>query len=177
MKVHQLIIFVLISSQLLLVSILPSKVWALPPITDSINREQAARVSQSLAQTLMSPFCPGRTLEACPSPEAKKLRKEILVSALLGKGKDQIQEELISIYGYEILGTPEVGGFGLLGWAMPLLFLVIGLGMIVRLVVRIKNTRRPPFGHQAIFHTQSEYDRKQANDEIIAEVQKRMQLD
>lgn len=177
MNIHQLLVFFLIHLSLLSFPLLHMEALALPSNADSINREQAERVSQSLAQTLMSPFCPGRTLEACPSPEARKLREEILVSLLLGKSPEQIKQELVSIYSYDILGTPEVGGFGLLGWALPPLFLILGLGGIVLFIKRLKKVSRKTLGPQDVFHANAEYDNKQANDEITAEVQRRMRMD
>ena len=38
---------------------------------------EKARAAYALSRELMSPYCPGRTLADCPSPDAAALREEI----------------------------------------------------------------------------------------------------
>ena len=40
-----------------------------------------------VANELMSPFCPGRTLADCPSPDAASLRMWIAVQAAAGRSR------------------------------------------------------------------------------------------
>ena len=50
----------------------------------------ASRVASELSSEIMSPFCPGRTLSACPSRDAVSLRQSILLMAEEGYSKDRI---------------------------------------------------------------------------------------
>jgi cytochrome c-type biogenesis protein CcmH/NrfF len=61
-------------------------------------------VLQELSNDLMSPFCPGRTIAACPSSAARKLEDEILAEAKSGKSRDQIEQILVDRYGSDIVG-------------------------------------------------------------------------
>lgn len=92
--------------------------------------------SQRLYIELMSPFCPGRSLKDCPSGQAAELKEQILSELKSGKSPDAITSEMVSKYGEDILATPSTAsGTGVMFWAAPLVFLVIG-GAIVLLFVR-----------------------------------------
>jgi cytochrome c-type biogenesis protein CcmH len=83
-----------------------------------------------LADRVMSPYCPGRTLSACPSDDARTLRDKILAEFKSGKTVEQIERDLVAQYGRDVLGMPESAGFGKLGWGAPILFLIIGGGIV-----------------------------------------------
>lgn len=71
---------------------------------------QAEAVMQELSHDLMSPYCPGRTLATCPSPQARKLEAHILEEAQHGKTRAEIEADLAArfpgIRGY--VGRPEL---------------------------------------------------------------------
>jgi cytochrome c-type biogenesis protein CcmH/NrfF len=67
-----------------------------------------------LAAELMSPFCPGRTLADCPSPNAASIRMWIVVQAAAGRTRDDVQAELYERYGDVMRPAPRAEGFGLL---------------------------------------------------------------
>ncbi len=50
--------------------------------------------AQDLARTIMSPFCPGRTLEACPSPYATEWREDIRKWVAEGVSSEEIRARL-----------------------------------------------------------------------------------
>jgi hypothetical protein len=50
-----------------------------------------AKESASIARQTMSPFCPGRTLADCPSPNAAAWRAEIQELLTQGKSPSEIQ--------------------------------------------------------------------------------------
>jgi cytochrome c-type biogenesis protein CcmH/NrfF len=89
----------------------------------------AEQIAQSLSHELMSPYCPGRTLSSCPSPNARKLEAFILEEASNGKSKEQIEQELVASFGREKLGTltsPAIIGFaGGLGLVAAMLIAVL----------------------------------------------------
>jgi len=62
------------------------------------------QILQSLSNDLMSPYCPGRTIAACPSPQARQLEDHILAQAQGGKSREQIEASLVQRFGDDIVG-------------------------------------------------------------------------
>jgi len=83
-----------------------------------------------LANRLMSPFCPGRTLAECPSPQAESLRMWIVVQEASGRSKDDVLEELYARYGDEVRSTPRAEGFGTAAYVIPVVAFLVG-GVLV----------------------------------------------
>jgi cytochrome c-type biogenesis protein CcmH len=84
----------------------------------------------ALARDLMSPFCPGRALADCPSPDAATLRAWILVQEAAGRSRDDVEAELLERYGEQILSAPRARGFGVTAYAIPILVFVAGGGLV-----------------------------------------------
>jgi len=72
-----------------------------------------------LPNDLLSPFCPGRTLADCPSPDAASLRMWILVQAAAGRTRDDVEQELYQRYGEVIRSAPKAEGFGAAAYWIP----------------------------------------------------------
>ena len=87
----------------------------------------------------MSPYCPGMTISACPSPRARDLRVQIKNWFEQGYSKKAVKNQLKIAYGKDIYGMPDTKGFGLLAWALPMLFILVGLFLIYRVY---RNTNR-----------------------------------
>lgn len=88
-----------------------------------------------LAAYLMSPYCPGRTLADCPSPQAQTLRMWILVQAASGRSREEVEEELYERFGDVIRPAPKAEGFGIAAYAIPVLGFLAG-GVFVLLYLR-----------------------------------------
>lgn len=82
--------------------------------------------ADDLADELMSPFCPGRTLSACPSPQARTLVVWLGMQEGAGRSREEVQEELVAQYGEEILPAPAPGGFGLTAYLFPVVAFLVG---------------------------------------------------
>ena len=65
------------------------------------------RRARALADELMSPFCPGRTLSDCPSPNATAVREEIRAWVHQGQSDEQIRTALRARFGASLAGEPE----------------------------------------------------------------------
>ena len=78
----------------------------------------------------MSPFCPGRTLAACTSPQAESLREWILVQEEEGRGQEDVHEELLERFGDVILSAPRAQGFGVTAYLIPMVIFLAG-GVLV----------------------------------------------
>lgn len=101
--------------------------------------EQAEALATELSHDLMSPYCPGRTIATCPSPQARKLEQHILTQAQEGKSRVEIESALAErfpdIRGY--IGRPEI----IYGTAVLALLAIIGLVLVGRRWVRQTRVR------------------------------------
>ncbi|MFK7896478.1 MAG: cytochrome c-type biogenesis protein CcmH [Myxococcota bacterium] len=80
-----------------------------------------------LGGELMSPFCPGRTLSSCPSPQAAELVQWIVTQEAAGATQEEVIEILIERFGEEILGAPPAKGITLWAYVFPVVgFLALG---------------------------------------------------
>lgn len=73
-------------------------------LASDLPSERAHAVLQELSNDLMSPYCPGRTIAACPSKAARKLEDEILAKAEQGQGREAIEADLVARFGTDIIG-------------------------------------------------------------------------
>ncbi len=55
-----------------------------------------------LSGELMSPFCPGRTLAECPSPQADELRLWIITQEAAGATRAEVERTLYQRFGDSI---------------------------------------------------------------------------
>ena len=81
-----------------------------------------ARAAHELSRELMSPYCPGRTLADCPSPDAGAVRDEIREALRQGEPVDSIRARIESRFGAQVIGVPT----SLLGWMIPIVVLAAG---------------------------------------------------
>jgi cytochrome c-type biogenesis protein CcmH len=93
--------------------------------------------SYDLAGDLMSPYCPGRTLSSCPSPQAAELVQWIVVQEAAGATREEVVEMLIERFGEEILGAPPAKGITLWAYLIPVLGFVVGGGLVAVVLRRI----------------------------------------
>jgi cytochrome c-type biogenesis protein CcmH len=79
----------------------------------------------------MSPFCPGRTLHECPSPQADELRLWILDQARAGATQQEIEDQLFQTFGDQLRQAPRAAGIGLVAYVVPGLFVLAGAVLLV----------------------------------------------
>jgi len=95
-----------------------------------------------LMNELMSPYCPGRPLADCPSPQAQTLRMWLIVQESAGRSRDEVEAEMVARYGESILGAPKAQGIGLTAYVLPALAFLAG-GVIWFAFLR-RQTRATP---------------------------------
>jgi len=95
-----------------------------------------------LADELMSPFCPGRALSECPSPQAADLRRWILEQEQAGATRAQVEEELFRAYGDQLRQAPRARGVGLVAYAIPLVLFLVGGALAARVLSRGRRSPR-----------------------------------
>ena len=105
----------------------------------AVSDAELARSAHRIARDVMSPFCPGRTLADCPSPNALAVREQIRELLLEGVPEAQVRERLGAVYGDAIVGVPRSA----LGWALPALLLLAGLGLLAVVLRRLSAAREP----------------------------------
>ena len=91
--------------------------------------------SADMVDTLMSPYCPGRTLRSCPSPQAGDLIVWIEDQEGQGRGSEEVYAQLLSEFGDEIRQAPTATGFGATAYAIPVLAFLAG-GALVAVFLR-----------------------------------------
>ena len=90
-----------------------------------------------LAAELMSPYCPGRTLASCPSPQAAELVQWMVMQEAAGSTQEEVIAVLIERFGEEILGSPPAKGITLWAYIFPIKGFVVGGGFAVVALRRI----------------------------------------
>ncbi len=103
---------------------IPVNTWAL---TDAEVNRQAS----DLGEQIMSPYCPGRTLSACPSDQARQLRDKVKEMVRQGYSQKAVINQLEMIYGKDIYGAPKKEGFGMFAWVVPGAFVLIGFLLVI----------------------------------------------
>ena len=95
---------------------------------------------------LMSPYCPGRLLADCPSPQAQTLRMWLIVQEAAGRPRAEVEAEVVARYGESVLGAPRAQGFGIAAYALPALAFLAGGGLLfwfLRRQTRVRPTPEP----------------------------------
>ncbi|MFW6199469.1 MAG: cytochrome c-type biogenesis protein CcmH [Gemmatimonadota bacterium] len=87
---------------------------------------------------LRSPWCPGFMLEVCPSPEAAAFRDTLRMLAHDGVAADSLVEWALARQGEEWRALPRAEGTGLLAWVIPPVVLVLGAGLVVVVLRRLR---------------------------------------
>ena len=95
-----------------------------------------------LANQIMSPYCPGRTLAECPSPQADTLRIWLIEQEAAGRDRAEVEAELVERFGDAILAAPRPEGFGLAAYLVPVLVFLVG-GVLVGVLLRRFTRARP----------------------------------
>ena len=94
-------------------------------VADNIDRTAA-----QFFDTVMSPYCPGRTLSACPSDDARILRDEIRAKLAAGVSADEVQAQLKTRFG-NISGEPDGAGASKMAYVGIIVFFVLGVFLLV----------------------------------------------
>jgi cytochrome c-type biogenesis protein CcmH len=116
---------------LLLVALSLSAIFSRPELAIAQAGEGGApsaldKRAAELYQQVFSPFCPGRSLNDCPSSKAQDLKTEMRQQLEQGLAPEQVLEQVINKYGEQYRAVPRYAGFGRLVWWAPIGFLLIG---------------------------------------------------
>ena len=109
------------------------------PPSDSVLE---ARTSAVAAQ-LRCPVCQGLSIQDSPSELSQQMRAVVKDQLREGKTPEEVKAYFISKYGEWILLEPKAKGFNVLVYAMPILLVAVGLGVIA---VAVRKWTRAPDG-------------------------------
>ena len=101
-----------------------------------------SRQVQSIVRSTASPFCPGKTLDSCPSPRAGEWRREIHGWVADGVPEPEIRDRLQArVPGFD-LSIPPVKS----GWLIPVIAVVLSTLWLIVMFRRFRGSgarRRP----------------------------------
>ncbi len=97
------------------------------------------RQVQSIVRNTASPFCPGKTLDSCPSPKASAWRRDIQTWVADGVPEPEIRTRLQArVPGFELTLPPVKAG-----WVIPLAAVSLSTLWFVVMAWRMRSRRRP----------------------------------
>ncbi len=120
-----------------------------------------------LMNELMSPYCPGRLLADCPSPQAQTLRMWLIVQEASGRPRAEVEAEMVARYGESILGAPKAEGIGLAAYVLPAAAFLAGGGLLFWFLRR--QTRVPPTPPQVAASAPLDPELERLVDERLAQ--------
>jgi len=107
----------------------------------AVSSEDASesRQIQAIVRTTNSPFCPGKTLDSCPSPRAAEWRQDINAWVADGVSENEIRERLQDrVPGFDLSVAPVKSG-----WIIPVAAVLLSTLWLV-LVARALRAPSPP---------------------------------
>ena len=121
---------------------------------------ERARQANELSRNLMSPFCPGRTIADCGSPDATTVREEIRDALATGESPESIRKRIEARFGADrVIGVPRSG----IGWALPIGMLLAGAGLLAVALVR---SVKPPRATEASISPELERELARELDDV-----------
>jgi cytochrome c-type biogenesis protein CcmH len=99
-----------------------------------------ARTAEVAAQ-LRCPVCQGLSIQDSPSELSQQMKAVVRDQLRAGKSPDEVKAYFISKYGEWILLEPKPQGFNILVYALPVLLVALGLGVIF---VSVRKWTQPP---------------------------------
>ncbi len=100
--------------------------WALAAQPAFAADEVAASWHYDVWNSMMSPYCPGRSLLDCPSEQATELRNWIADQEKAGRRREDVEEQVYQQFGDVVLQAPRATGFGLAAYVTPIVGVVVG---------------------------------------------------
>jgi cytochrome c-type biogenesis protein CcmH/NrfF len=103
------------------------------PVEDASESRQV----QGIVRTTNSPFCPGKTLDSCPSPRAAAWRQDINAWVEDGVAESEIRDRLQSrVPNFDLSPAPVKSG-----WLIPAIAVLLST---LWLVIVARSFQRPP---------------------------------
>jgi cytochrome c-type biogenesis protein CcmH/NrfF len=127
--------------------------------------ESLDREATNVYQQVFSPFCPGRSLNDCPSGKATDLKNEIRQKLENGESSEQVLNEIFARFGDQYRAVPRFQGVGVLVWLAPIGFLLVGL-LIALFLSTSRKKRSSEERSSAGLVSLTEEDRRRIEEEL-----------
>ena len=114
---------------------------ALVAVPSAVASDQQPTLAD-LEGEVMCPVC-NTTLDQSSSPAARQIKNFISRRIQAGDSKGEIKDELVAVYGPQILAAPPKEGFDLLAWLLPIVGLIGGALVLGFLAWRWSSGREP----------------------------------
>jgi len=98
-----------------------------------------------IVRNTLSPFCPGKTLDSCPSPKAGEWRRDIRAWVAEGIPEPEIRMRLQERVPDFDLSIPPVKS----GWVIPLVALVLSTLWLIIMALKFRSRRSNERGVEA----------------------------
>jgi cytochrome c-type biogenesis protein CcmH/NrfF len=103
------------------------------------SQEAMERRAQDIIRTTMSPFCPGRTLDSCPSPKAGDWRDDVRRWVADGVSTTEIRDRLAErVPEVDLTGAPSTA----LDAVLPVVVTIVALALLFLLLRALLGRRR-----------------------------------
>ena len=100
-----------------------------------LSEEDVAQRAQALARDTMSPFCPGKTIDSCPSPRAQAWREDMRTWLAQGASTTEVRNRLQArVPDFDLEGRPGRAW----DWILPIGCMVLAS---LWLATRVRLTR------------------------------------
>jgi cytochrome c-type biogenesis protein CcmH/NrfF len=94
---------------------------------------------QAIVRNTASPFCPGKTLDSCPSPKAADWRRDIREWVATGVPEPEIRTRLQARVPDFDLSIPPVKS----GWVIPVIAVALSTWWLIAMARRFKRSAEP----------------------------------
>ncbi len=84
-----------------------------------------------IAAQLRCPVCQGLSIQDSPSELSQQMRAVVKDQLRAGKTPEDVKAFFVSKYGEWILLEPKAQGFNMLVYALPVLLVLLGLGVVI----------------------------------------------
>jgi cytochrome c-type biogenesis protein CcmH len=115
--------------------------------------------------------CVNQTLHECTCGTAAGERKKVAAALAAGEEPEAIIESYVESFGLQILTTPEKKGYNLLGWAVPFIAAVLGLGTLTVIIRRWSLSAAPAAGAQETRPSAADPIEKRYRDRLEQELE------
>jgi cytochrome c-type biogenesis protein CcmH/NrfF len=113
------------------------------PVSGSSPVAASEGWSREVERALMSPYCPGRSLVECPSPQATELRLWIQAQERAGVPRAEVEQRLFEQFGDQLRHSPRAEGFGLWAYLVPAFALLAGAALVFTFLRRQASAPAP----------------------------------
>ncbi len=119
-------------------------VFCISPSRADERTEALDKQSYEMYQQVFSPFCPGRSLNDCPSSKAHELKADMRAQLEQGVPPEQVLSQVFEKFGDKYRAVPTFEGFGRFAWLAPIAFLLLGAMVAMGVVFRRKKSGPAP---------------------------------